>query len=332
LDTKQLANISHPVIVAPKLNPDPFVYVVRDGKDEYSLRLWQADGKEKLLEQGLDVKQVNHHRLVEWSPSGKYILVGGNRIYRASDGRIAQRLNGTAGTWSPERDRLLYVAQNRSAPGRETPLPAEVLGQQVWLFDLDTNKRQRVYQAPGEEWVFQGLTWDPEGRFFAFPTGKRIDRKWVVQEVHVMDGKMFHYVENEQNELPTELKHLLLSEDGRYVSYAANGILKLINLRTQESRVYDVTMQVQRDQSEFVRYDPRGVWLGQTHRILHVSDTMEEEEIYRSQHPLAGFYLSSRRDRMLVMEEGSQGTQLRLIDLLSHRKEEAAGFLHLRSS
>ncbi|GGE26714.1 hypothetical protein GCM10011571_31160 [Marinithermofilum abyssi] len=163
MDTKQLANISHPVIVAPKLNPDPFVYVVRDGKDEYSLRLWQADGKEKLLEKRLDVKQVKNHRLVEWSPSGKYILVGGNRIYRASDGRIAKRLNGTAGTWSPERDRLLYVAQNRSAPGWEAPLPA-----------------------------------------------------------------------------------------------------------------------------------------------------------------LAGFYLSSRRDRMLVMEEGSQGTQLRLIDLLSHQKEEAA--------
>ena len=189
-----------------------------------------------------------------------------------------------------------------------------LLGSRVSVFHPDHGKTETLYRAVKGSWIVGQPAWDPAGRYLAFPTGKQQDGEIFFEEVHVTDGKIFHYVESEQNLLSTRLKHLTLSPGGDYLCYAINGILKLVDLRTLESRVYDVYNQVQSD-SEYVRFDPGGVWLAQNHEILFVKDNMEEREVYRTRQKVLGFHLSGKRDKLLVREESAKGQVLKLIDL-----------------
>lgn len=255
-------------------------------------------------------KQFEKRQWVQWSSKGGFFLVDGRHVYRTKDGKKVRTLPGQEGAWSNAGTDLAYITRG-NRPSQETSL----LGNKVVIWNAETGDEQVIYESEPEKWILRRISWDPDGRYLAFPVGQKENGGLQFQEVHVTDGKLFHYVEKEQNLLPYRLENVLLSKGGNYLSYSANGILKLINLKTQESQVYDVYTQEQQDQTEYIRYDPQGVWLSQTHEILFVARNMEEKRVYWTDNRVKGFYLSSHRDRILVMEEEKKGHKLRLIQL-----------------
>ncbi|MFC4077668.1 TolB family protein [Salinithrix halophila] len=309
--------VQQPLSISPQ--GDAFVYV-DSGKNALNLQLYQLDkGRSLLLEKGIADKEAQNIQ-IDWSPNGRYLLADGCRIYRVSDGRMIRRLSGGSAVWSPKGKVLAYISQSQSVPLKKGAKGPVLQGKEMRLWNVETSRGRTLYRAGDKEWILQRAVWDPNGRYLTFPTGRQENEKIYYEQVHVMDGKMFHYIEGEQNLLPTRLENLRLSEDGNYLSYAVNGILKLINLQTQESRSYDVYPQEKKNRSEYVRYDPGGVWLGQTHEILYVGEGMEEKEIYHTSAEVLGFYLSSQRDKLLVMEETEKGLKLRLVALPRDKK------------
>ncbi|OYD06998.1 WD40 repeat domain-containing protein [Paludifilum halophilum] len=301
---------------------EAFVYAEEAG-GKVDLYLYRIGTKDPVaLSQSVSPDQLERPRWVQWSGDGKYVLVSGRWVYRVKDGGLERTLPGTGGTWSPQGDRLAYIGSEGKDKPSEEDFPTERTsprGKKVVLWNAGTGDERVIFRAESEQWVVREVAWDPEGRYLAFPTGKQEKDETTFEEIHVMDGKAFHYVESEQNLMPTRLENMLLSKGGNYLSYSVNGILKLINLNTQESRVYDVYTQEEQDQTEYIRYDPGGVWLGQTHAILYVADNMEEKQVYRTPLQITGFYLSSRRDKLLVIEELTEGQKLRLIRLQSEK-------------
>ena len=182
----------------------------------------------------------------------------------------------------------------------------QLLGKQILLLDVETKKQQVIYETSSEEWLVKEVVWDPTGEICAFVTGKQEQDEVFYEKVHVMDRKLFHFIESEQNLIPSQLSNLRLSMGGQYLSYEMNGILKLINLQSQESRVYDVYTQGKRSEAGYIHYDENGVWLAQNHAILFVAGDMEEKEVYRTPHPLLGFYLSSDSDKLLEQYDESK--------------------------
>ncbi|GGA50693.1 hypothetical protein GCM10007416_24850 [Kroppenstedtia guangzhouensis] len=306
--------VKEPVSLSPKGNA--FVYCEKSGS-KLTLHLYTVQsGRAVILKKGVEEAAVSGEEWANWSADGRYLLIG-NEIYRSADAkRVYTLAGGHTGVWSRQGARLAYVVspqkrKNNEENPEERPV---LLGSRVSVFHPDHGKTETLYRAVKGSWIVGQPAWDPAGRYLAFPTGKQQDGEIFFEEVHVTDGKIFHYVESEQNLLSTRLKHLTLSPGGDYLCYAINGILKLVDLRTLESRVYDVYNQVQSD-SDYVRFDPGGVWLAQNHEILFVKDNMEEREVYRTRQKVLGFHLSGKRDKLLVREESAKGQVLKLIDL-----------------
>lgn len=297
-----------PLSVSPR--KDAFVFAEKKGK-EISIKLYRLQQRKMMtVMKGTFQKQFEKRQWVQWSSKGGFFLVDGRHVYRTKDGKKVRTLPGQEGAWSNAGTDLAYITRG-NRPSQETSL----LGNKVVIWNAETGDEQVIYESEPEKWILRRISWDPDGRYLAFPVGQKENGGLQFQEVHVTDGKLFHYVEKEQNLLPYRLENVLLSKGGNYLSYSANGILKLINLKTQESQVYDVYTQEQQDQTEYIRYDPQGVWLSQTHEILFVARNMEEKRVYWTDYRVKGFYLSSHRDRILVMEEEKKGHKLRLIQL-----------------
>ncbi|MFD1409373.1 hypothetical protein ACFQ49_14680 [Kroppenstedtia eburnea] len=305
--------VKEPVSISPKGNA--FVYCEKSGS-KLTLHLYTVQsGQDVALTKGVAETTVSGEEWVSWSADGRYLLIG-NEIYRGDGKRVYTLAGGQTGVWAPKGARLAYVVSPRNgknSDGKPEERPA-FLGSRVAVLHPDRGKTETLYRAVKGSWIVGQPAWDPAGRYLAFPTGKQQDGETFFEEVHVIDGKIFHYVESEQNLLSTRLKHLTLSSGGDYLCYAVNGILKLVDLRTLESRVYDVYNQVQSD-PDYVRFDPGGVWLAQNHEILFVKDNMEERKVYRTQQKVLGFHLSGKRDKLLVREESAKGQVLKLIDL-----------------
>ncbi|MFD1428125.1 hypothetical protein JOD24_002576 [Kroppenstedtia sanguinis] len=306
--------VKEPVFISPKGNA--FVYCEKSGS-KWVLRLYSLQsGEDEVLVKGVKETTVSGEDWGSWSADGRYLLVG-NEVYRGSDGkRVYTLAGGYTGVWSPKGARLVYVVppQNRKNSENKSEERPSLLGKRVAVLHPDRGKTETLHRTVKGSWIVGHPVWDPTGRYLAFPTGKSQDGETFFEAVHVIDGKMFHYVESEENLLSTRLKHLTLSPGGDYLCYAVNGILKLVDLRTLESKVYDVYNQVQND-PDYVRFDPGGVWLAQNHKILFVKDNMEERAVYQTHQKVLGFYLSEKRDKLLVREESEKGQVLKLIDL-----------------
>lgn len=312
-----LPGVKQPISIAS--NGNALVYAT-EGEAGVGLYLYLLQQKKSiLLEQDLSLKAFDDDDIIQWSDNGDYLLVGGRTIYRVADGERLYTLPGTTGVWSPNRSEVAYVVSDEPAEKYEG-MEAAPLGKQVVLFDVKTKKQRVLYEAESEEWVVKGVIWDPDGETCAFGTGKYEHGKIVFEKVHVMDRKLFHFVESEKNLTPSRLSNMRLSKGGHYLSYEMNGILKLINLKSHESRVYDVYFQEKQNEANYIHYDRNGVWLAQNHAILFVAGDMEEKEVYRTPHPLLGFFLSSQSDKLLVIEEVSEGRKLRLINVKDQTK------------
>ncbi|SMO76467.1 hypothetical protein [Melghirimyces algeriensis] len=305
--------LKKPVSVSPAGN---FFVYAEQAESGLNLHLYIVEAeKDILLNKEVEPSKVSGEQWVQWSAEGEYFLID-HTLYRSKDGKPVKKLDGHAAVWAPDGARLVYVESPKKQvddrkDSKERPF---ILGTRLMILDMESGKLQRLYETEAEQWIVGKAVWDPSGRYVSFPTGKKINEETYFEKVHVTDGKMFHYTENEQNLMPTRLNHLTLSPNGDYLSYAVNGILKLIDLRTQESKVYDVYHQVQSD-PDYVRFDPKGVWLVQNREILFVADNMEEKRVYQTDKQVLGFNLSSQRKKLLVREESKEGQILRLVDL-----------------
>ncbi|MDR6225825.1 hypothetical protein [Desmospora profundinema] len=315
----RIPDSGQPLFVSPV--KDAFVYI-GEGQKGWNLTLFRLDQAKAVPV----LEDVSHSYLqptesVQWSPSGEYMLLNNQWIVSAKDGDLIHKLEGSAATWSPVHDAILYVPfSDGKAPygngDNGQPVP---LGNSLVLWDMKTASATTLHRASEDEPILGKPVWDSTGRYFSFPTGRELDGEWFFAQVHVMDGRRFHYMENEQNVAPTKLTHLTLSPGGEYLSYSVNGVLKLINLNTQESRVYDHSFADDGPYRTSVRFDPDGVWLARDHEVVFVAENMEEKIVYQTSRKLLGFYLSSSADRLLVMEEMADGQRLRLINLHSGR-------------
>jgi hypothetical protein len=303
--------------VSPK--KDAFVYMaeVREG---WGLFLFRLDPFQPMpLLQEVSPALSDRSEPAQWSPSGKYLLIDDQWIVSAEDGRLLHRLSATVAIWSPMEDVILFVPSGEGTSDRvgneDVPLP---YGNRLALWDIKTKAQSILYEAGDQEAILGKPVWDGTGRYFAFATGVQEDGEWFYSQVHVMDKKRFHYVESEQNVSPTRLTHLTVSPGGQYLSYSVNGVLKLIHLGTQESRIYEQKVDDEQTQWSSVRFDPKGVWLAREHEVVFITENMEEKRVYHSRRPLLGFMLSSSGNRLLVMEEMANGQRLRLINLQPH--------------
>ncbi|PTM56460.1 hypothetical protein [Desmospora activa] len=309
--------IDQPVSVSP--GKDAFIFI-GEGEQGWDLTLFRLDTETS--------KPINHvvsrsiSRLadvIQWSSSGKYLLYDDQHLVSAEDGSSLHRLDGSAGVWSPVRDEVAYVQARvpETVVKSEEPGSPVPIGNTLALWNPVSDSVTALYRLPADERILGKPIWDSEGRYLAFPTGKESESEWFFERVHVMDGKGFHYIENEQNVSPTRLTDLTLSPKGKYLSYSVNGILKLINLNTQESRVYDYDFAGEGEAGAGVRFDPDGVWMIRDRGVLFVANNMEEKVVYQTGRNILGFYLSSSTDRLLVLEEMADGHRLRLINLQS---------------
>ncbi|MBN2910450.1 hypothetical protein JQC72_13165 [Polycladomyces sp. WAk] len=290
------AGMHHPVSVSPR--GDAIVYPVGDA-DDVSLALFRPkEGRSHPIPETRFSSRTNIATAVSWSPSGRFLSVA-DRVYAVGDTVPVTILRSGPGWWSPKEDVRATVEDNR----------------RLVLWNAETGKRRVVFETPSGEEIVPPVVWDSHGHYFSFATGRRVSGELFFEKVHVMDGQLYHYVENEHNLQSTQLDHLMIGPGGGYVSYVINGMLKLIHLRTQNSLVFDVYHQLAGQSHPFIRHEPNGVWLAEGRHVLYIGDDMKEKEIYRTSRPLMGFYLSPRLHRLLIVEKMPHGCKLSLIDL-----------------
>jgi hypothetical protein len=300
------AGMRHPVSVSPR--GDAIVYPVEDA-DDVALALFRLkEGRSHPIPDAKFSSRTNIASAVSWSPSGRFLAVA-DRVYEVGDSVPVTILRSSPGWWSPTADVRVIVEDNR----------------RLVLWNAVTGKRQVEFEAPAGEEIVPPVVWDPKGHYFAFATGRRVSGELFFEKVHVMDGQLYHYVENEHNLQSTQLDRLMIGPDGGYVSYVINGMLKLIHLRTQNSQIFDVYHQLAGQSHPFIRHERNGVWLAEGHHILFIGDSMKEKEIYRTSRPLMGFYLSPRLHRLLIVEKMPEGCKLSLIDLKRLGQSSSSG-------
>ncbi|PTX60749.1 hypothetical protein C8P63_10859 [Melghirimyces profundicolus] len=318
--TDSLSLSKEPVSVSPAGNA--FIYTRESGAD-LDLHLYSVeDGRDRVLRKGVNKTAATGADWVRWSPGGEYFLMA-RAVYETKDAKKVMTLAGNTGVWSPTGARLAYVAGSRKVKEESDGDRPSLLGDRLVVLDMESGKSVTYYRTEPDQWIAGPAVWDPEGRYLAFPTGKKVKGDLFFGKIHVTDGKMFHYVENEQNLMPTRLNHLTLSSGSDYLSYTVNGILKLIDLRSLESRVYDVYSQVEnqvQSEADYIRFGPDGVWLAREHEILYVSERMEKKQIYQTDRWIHGFYLSEKRNKLLLREGTENGEVLKLVRLQQSRE------------
>ncbi|MDN4595078.1 hypothetical protein [Polycladomyces subterraneus] len=300
------AGMHHPISVSPQ--GDAIVYPVGDAED-VSLALFRPkEGRSHPIPETQFSSRTNISSAVSWSPSGRFLSVA-DRVYAVGDTVPVPILRSAPGWWSPTADVRAIVEDNR----------------RLVLWNAVTGERRVEFETPSGEEIVPPVVWDPQGYYFAFATGRRVSGELFFERVHVMDGQLYHYVENEHNLQSTQLDRLMIGPGGGYVSYVINGMLKLIHLRTQNSLVFDVYHQVAGQSHPFIRHERNGVWLAEGHHILFIDDGMKEREIYRTSRPLMGFYLSPHLHRLLIVEKMPQGCKVSLIDLKRLGQSSSSG-------
>ncbi|SEN73522.1 hypothetical protein [Lihuaxuella thermophila] len=292
------------------LSPDrsAYVWAGKNTKNQWSLYLYKTGQAQNVpLTDQVEPEALSSSTFIQWSADQKYLLVNGQRVIRLPDGWTSFLLNGSRGVWSPRRSDLLYVDQEGK----------------LQLFNPDSGEQHTMYVTGKDETVMGHPVWDPDGYYFSFVTRVRMGEK-CLQRIHVMDTRLFHYVEQEITAKPELVSSLTLSKNGKFLTYILDGRLKIVNLDTQESRVYDGFVRKQTKGLPYFCPDLNGIWLVRNHRILFVSDQFEEREVYKTSRQLLGFRLTYDRKRAIVHESDSRGQWIRLVHLPPQLQSDAA--------
>lgn len=293
------------------------VVAVKNLDHRWSLYLRHANReKEILLQKDVQSAQLSSLTLIQWSNDDNYLLFNKEIIFRASDGVPVWKLDGTDAVWSPRAPVLLYININ---------------GELEWL-NVETGSKKTLYKKAADQVILGPPVWDSSGQYFSFFTGRHSHHDRFAEQIHVMDGHLYHYIEREQQDPPAQIEHLELSSGGRYLTYVLNGLLKIVHLHTHETRVYDVYTQEQIKRFPLVWTDDQGVWFVQNQQILFLDERWKEKQVYQSPQQIIGFYPAADHQKILVIEATSQGEKMKLIQMpplnLQHAQQKKEGNKH----
>lgn len=259
---------------------------------------------------------------ISWSGDGKYIMLKEQEVYRLSDGERVLQIDGVQARWSPVAGELLVLERDQS--DLSVPRDVEIdYGHRIVKYDVLSQNRATLFPLGREEddehpsLVLSEPVWDGQGRFFAFVTGGVSGHQVYFEKVHVMDTQGgFHHVENEQNLRPSTIKKMSFSPDSTFFAYtAANGLLKVLDIPSQKSKVFDVSPQLKYDDDRYLLYHADEAWILGHHEIRRLSGDLEEKSVYRSKGELVRFFVASDGESLLVIERESDRYRLKYVTL-----------------
>ncbi|MCS1352035.1 hypothetical protein [Mechercharimyces sp. CAU 1602] len=294
------------------------IYTTKRG-GRVSLYLYNINIKQAfILYNDIRAFNPNHPAFVQWSSDEQSLLLNEHDLYNTENGKKIDSIEGSGATFVPHKNVLTYLQGEKKL--RDYAIP---MGHKIIWRDLQTNKETTLYTAAKEEWVIDRILWDEEGEAYSFATGKIVNEEPQIDRVHVKDLQLFHYVESEQNLLPTSLNYHTLSNRGTYLSYTMNGVLKLLNLESQQSRVFDVYPYAERSNPDFIYYRASGVWIAQAHEIIRIAEEMEEKVMYHTPLSIQNYYLSENEQNLIVFEQDTDSKiRLRLVNLHAEATEQ----------
>lgn len=259
---------------------------------------------------------------ISWSGNGQYVMFKEREVYRLSDGGHVLQIDGVQARWSPVGDELLVLERDQS--DLNVPQDVEIdYGHRIVKYDVLSKNRETLFPLEREEdeehppLVLSEPVWDDQGRFFAFVTGGVSGHQVYFEKVHVMDSQGgFHHVENEQNLRPSTIEKMSFSPDSAFFAYtAANGLLKVLDIPSQKSKVFDVSPQLKYDDGRYLLYTADEAWVLGHHEIRRLSGGLEEKSVYRSEGELVRFFVASDGESLLVIERESDRYQLKYVTL-----------------
>jgi hypothetical protein len=117
---------------------------------------------------------------VTWSPRGRFLSVV-DKVYEVGHSAPVIVYRNGPGQWS-------HKAEVRASVGRC-----------LVLWNAVTEERRGMFEASSSEEIVPLVAWDSRGYSYAFATGRRESGELFFEKVHVMDGQLYHYIENEHN-------------------------------------------------------------------------------------------------------------------------------------
>lgn len=278
--------------------------------------------------------QPLHRDDIAWSVDGRYVMVLGQHVFQVPSGKDVWEVTGEQAVWSPVAPELLVL--KKSADSVQPPKGVDIrYGHRIVKIDMQVKEEEQLFpqETTKEETtsyddavdasleppplILDELVWDERGQLFAFLTGWVSEDQVHYEKVHVMDAQGgFHLIENEQNLRPSAIEGLSFSPDGDFFSYTAAGLLKVLYLPTQQSKIFDVFTQMQQEDSQFLEYSRNDVWVLSNNEIKRLGKGLEEKTVYRSPYELMQFFVSTNGQELLVIEREDDQYLLKLVSLL----------------
>lgn len=322
---KEVLHVSQGLSIRLSVSPNgKYIVYWTEDEGETEVHVYDVVRDEHTLLQNMSGTLKNDD--VQWSANGGYVMLKQRDVYRVTGAEKVLTLEKAASaSWSPARDQLVVL--ERDQDGVKLPREADKnYGHRIVTFDLSSGEKIELYPAEGEKLeipplVLDEVVWDDSGRLFAFSTGSVNGGEVTYDKVHIMDPQGgFHHVENEQNLRPSTVEDLTFSPDGTFFSYTANGLLKVLYIPTQQSKVYDVYTQL-KDDYRYLAYKANETWILGSHEIKRLGKGLEEKTVYRSSHELLQFFISDGGDHLLVVERVGDHFQLKLEPVLEDAEE-----------
>ncbi|WP_054950576.1 WD40 repeat domain-containing protein [Numidum massiliense] len=271
---------------------------------------------------------------VAWSPSGHYVMVRGSDVYQLSSKKKVLDFKGGRGYWSPARDELVAILKDQQAK----PLPKNIkqtYGHSLVAYDLTVDEKESLYpeeavQAAEDQKqdkentvIFDDVVWDQSGRYFAFLTGVVNSDSVYYEKVHIMDpGGGFHHIENEQNLRPSSIADMVFSPGRQFFAYTANGLLKVLDISTQKTKVFDVYTYARTEGNPFISFSGGSTWVLGSRDVRRLSAGLEEKIVYESEDELMSFFVSNKADKMIVVKRNGDEYHLKLVPISEKEKKE----------
>lgn len=269
---------------------------------------------------------------VSWAESGRYVLIQNRYVYQTADGAEVLAIDAVEANWTPGSDALLVIEEADDAPALPPDTEA-VYGHRLVKYDVPSGDKAQLFPAQNNNeeaasaapvLISDELVRDESGKFFSFVTGRVQGDRVVEDRVHVMDVHGgFHHIENEQNLRPAAIEGVTFSPNSTFLSYTVGGLLKVLHIPSQKSKVFDVYTHVQSEDSRFFTYNDNDMWIAGSHEIRRLSEGWEEKVIYRAADEIYDFFVSADGEQLLLIEQDSGEYTLKLVSLLDDHEAEA---------
>lgn len=316
-DPEDIVNVPQRIDLGVSVSPnqESFLYwTMNDGQSQ--LYLYDLDQGVSEKVDGFPGKIRSED--IAWSATGDYFLLKSRQVFRSSDGKNVLTIPNGQAYLSPSRDELIAL-EKAEKKGKSSLEIDRFYGHRIVKYTLGTGEAEPLFSSSSGEnitLIFDQLVWDHQGLFFAFVTGDVRDEQIFYEKIHIMDvAGGFHHVENEQNLLPTSVTDLSFNPSSHFFTYTANGLLKVLYIPTQRTKLFDVYAQMQNQNNHYMIYGRDAVWVLESHAIKKLGHDLEEKTVYETKDELLSFYVDSNEHKLMVIERNGEQHEMRLITL-----------------